>query len=278
MNYRHAYHAGNFADVLKHVVLCLVVEHLKKKAKPFRAIDSHAGRGLYDLGGIEAGKTGEWREGIGRLLDRADAPAELAPYLDAVRVLGAPRTYPGSPALLRHLLRPIDRMVFAELHPEDGAALRDFCADDPRITLRIEDGYRALGKSLPPPERRGVILIDPPFEFRDEFDRLIMALKDAHRRFAGGIYLLWYPIKPGWSTEAFHGELSQAGIRDMVAVEQTVRAQDPAAPNRLLGSGLILVNPPFGLTRALDEIVLPYLGAALDAGARSHRVVVLAPE
>ena len=201
MNYRHVYHAGNFADVLKHLVLTLVIEHLKLKPQPFRVVDTHAGIGLYDLASVEAGKTGEWRAGIARLLARDLSPAArevLAPYISVVRPylgsdLDAPgmkREYPGSPIIARDLMRSADALVLNELHPEDRAALETLFRRDKQTKVLGLDGYTVIKSALPPKERRGVLLVDPPFEEPGEFDRLISGMHDAYRRFAGGTQII----------------------------------------------------------------------------------------
>ena len=201
MNYRHAYHAGNFADVLKHAVLCRVLTHLRGKPGAFRVIDTHAGSGVYDLRSVEAGKTLEWRDGIGRLIGaELDAPvrALLAPYLDAVAALnpsGALAVYPGSPALVRALLRPQDRLIACELEPQAAAALSRELSGDARAKAIAIDGWTALTAYVPPKERRGLVLIDPPFEQREEFSRLVQGLAAAHRKWPTGHYLVWYPIR-----------------------------------------------------------------------------------
>ena len=201
MNYRHAYHAGNFADVVKHVVLSRIIEYLKRKDAPFRVIDTHAGIGLYDLSSDEAAKTGEWLDGIGRIAGKAFSPeatALLAPYLDAAGLndgTGAIKSYPGSPLIARRLLRKQDRLFAIELHPEDAAELRQLFAGDIQTRVLELDGWLALGAQLPPKERRGLVLVDPPFEEPGEFDRMADALIKAHQRWPGGIYALWYPVK-----------------------------------------------------------------------------------
>lgn len=290
MNYRHAYHAGNFADVLKHVVLSLVIEHLKLKPSPFRVIDTHAGVGLYDLGSVEAGKTGEWREGIGRLLAaRAKgAVAEaLAPYITVVRSIDdEPRSqargpataeeggdtlrhYPGSPLIARRLLRRGDVLVANELHVRDRVLLAERFAGDPQTRVLGLDGWMAIKSLLPPRERRGVILVDPPFEQPGEFGRLARALADIVRRFATGTALLWYPIKDPRTIAEFHRDISSLGIDPgrLLVVELMLRA--PTDPERLNGSGLVILNPPFTLAAKL-ELLLPYLAKTLspDGGGK----------
>lgn len=266
MNYRHIYHAGNFADVLKHAVLALVIEHLKLKPQPFRVIDTHAGIGFYDLGSVEAQKTGEWRDGIGRLL--ADSPPSdvaeiLAPYLDAVRAEndeGALTRYPGSPLLARRLLRPGDRLVANEAHPEDAAQLAALFAKDPAAKVLTLDGWTVLKSLLPPKERRGVVLIDPPFEQPGEFHRLVDGLAAAHKRFATGTVLLWYPIKDQRAVRAFHRDAAALAIPKLFSVELYV--QPAHIEGELSGTGLVILNPPFTLEEKLRRL-LPYLTKVL---------------
>lgn len=274
MNYRHAYHAGNFADVMKHATLARIVEYLKQKDKAFRVIDTHAGLGVYDLSSAEAQKTGEWRGGIGRLLEAtlpAGAQALLAPYLDAVRAAdseGGMRRYPGSPAIVRHLLRPYDRLTAIELHPADAAALKARFAGDFQTRVIELDGWLALGAHLPPKEKRGLVLVDPPFEAEGEFGRLAEGLKKAWRRWPGGIYALWYPIKDRKAVEAFRRELAGAGIPKILDLSLEVRA--PSAEPRFDGSGLVVVNPPYPLEAEMRTL-LPVLAEVVgETGAKAN--------
>ena len=272
MNYRHAYHAGNFADVLKHAVLSLVLVHLAKKPAPFRVIDTHAGIGLYDLEGEEATKTGEWRGGIGRLIGPDALPLSaaadlLAPYLDAVTALnphGRLCRYPGSPSLALALMRPDDRLVANELHPEDSATLRRVLSRDRRAKVLALDGWLALKAQLPPKERRGVILVDPPFEEAGELDRIVTGLAHARRRFEGGVYLLWYPIKDPRPVARFHDAIAGVAREDALIVELLLRS--PADKDRLNGCGLIVMNPPYTLEADLGAL-LPVLAERLADGA-----------
>lgn len=266
MNYRHAYHAGNFADVVKHAVLCRLVEYLKQKDKAFRVIDTHAGIGRYDLASAEAGKTGEWQGGIGRLLEvplEPRAAALIAPYLEAVRAQnpdGGVRHYPGSPLIVRHLLRKQDRLTAIELHPQDAARLRTVFDGDFQVRVIELDGWLALGAHLPPKEKRGLVLIDPPFEEEGEFSRLVDGLQKAHRRWPGGIYALWYPIKDRKAVSGFRAALKQAGIPKLLDIGFEIR---PASNEPSLdGSGLVVVNPPFTLEGELRQL-LPALHKAL---------------
>lgn len=285
MNYRHIYHAGNFADVLKHAVLARIVTYMMQKEKAFRVLDTHAGIGLYDLAGEEAQKTGEWRDGIGRLID-ADLPARaaslLAPYLDNVRALNEGRAegevthYPGSPKLVRMLMRPQDRLSAIELHPDDHETLRRLFDGDYQTRVTELDGWLALGAHLPPKEKRGLVLVDPPFEIAGEFERLVDGLAAGWRRFSGGTFCLWYPIKEGAPVADFHAALVGLGIPKILCAELSVRAPGKAAG--LSGSGLIIVNPPFTLKEELD-IMLPVLKDRLaqDRSA-SHRCFWLSGE
>lgn len=272
MNYRHAYHAGNFADVVKHAVLSRLVEYLKLKDGAFRVIDTHAGIGLYDLTSPEARRTGEWQDGIGRLLqaDLPPAAAELLkPYLGAVRAVnetGGIDRYPGSPMLVRHLLRRQDRLSAIELHPQDAARLKSLFDGDYQTRVMQLDGWLALGAHLPPKERRGLVLVDPPFEMEGEFERLVDGLAKAHRRWPGGVYALWYPIKDHDTVAAFRRALAESGIPKILDVVFEVRLPSPEP--RLDGSGMIVVNPPFMLERELS-IVFPALHKLLALDKRS---------
>ena len=285
MNYRHAYHAGNFGDVLKHAVLALVIEHLKRKPAPFRVIDTHAGIGLYDLSSDPAEKTGEWRRGIGRIygpdaeLLPENIAALLAPYLSAVaaeNAAGQLCRYPGSPRIARRLIRSQDRLVANELHPQDGLVLKELFARDPQTKILQLDGWIALKALLPPKERRGVVLIDPPFEKPGELERLSRALRDGTQRFSTGIYLLWYPIKDPNPIAELHRAITALGLPKLLAAELLIRA--PRDITRLNGAGLVVLNPPFRLDETL-EVLLPFLAARLgDDPSASCRVTWLVRE
>ena len=282
MNYRHAFHAGNFADVLKHVVLSRLIEYLKRKEKAFRVIDTHAGQGLYDLGSSEASRTGEWRDGIGRLFGKQHAPeiaALLEPYLGAVRAANAEgelTRYPGSPFVARHLIRRQDRLSLVELHPEEAERLHLLFAGDVQVRVIELDGWLALGAHLPPKEKRGLVLIDPPFEVAGEFDRILAGLRKAHRRWPGGIYAIWYPIKDRPAVSRFRQQLADGQIPNVIDIWQTIRLE--TEDSRLDGSGVVIVNPPFTL-QAEMKLLLPAVTRIL---ARDHGtnwgVDLLAPE
>jgi 23S rRNA (adenine2030-N6)-methyltransferase len=278
MNYRHAFHAGGFTDVLKHATLALVIEHLKTKEQPFCFVDTHAGIGRYDLWSEPAQRTGEYRAGILKVV--RDPLPELAPYLELVRAMngGGPhvRWYPGSPGLVQALARPQDRIVLLELHPEDARTLAAAFADDRRVQVQQADGYIGLKALLPPKERRGCVLIDPPFEVTDEFERIVRGLGHAHRRWATGTYVIWYPIKHRGPVQAFHDALAATGIRRILVAELLLRADTD--PDQLNGSGLAIVNPPWRLAESLERM-LPALLADFGAAATGRvRVETLVPE
>jgi 23S rRNA (adenine2030-N6)-methyltransferase len=278
MNYRHAYHAGNFADVLKHVSLVAVLLHLRKKETPFAVIDCHGGRGLYDITGDEAKKTGEAEAGFGRLLQLESVPGVLGAYREIVYNFG-PRLYPGSPLIAAQLLRPKDRLVAIEKHPDEHSALARTLANEPRARLIAGDYVRELPKLLPPPERRGVILIDPPYEAEGEFAQATGALIAAHSRFANGIFLFWYPAKERPLVAASAGVLLNAGVKSLLNIELDVgRAAAPGAgKDRLSAAGLLVVNPPFGFAAAMRE-AMPFLEQHLAQGAGARGCVEVLAE
>jgi 23S rRNA (adenine2030-N6)-methyltransferase len=266
VNYRHAFHAGGFADVFKHAVLCRILHYLRGKPAAFRVIDTHAGAGVYDLTSSEASRGGEWRDGIERLLAAqlaAPLAALLAPFLEVVRALnerGRLTTYPGSPALARAWLRPQDRLIACELEPKACVTLAGHLRGDTRIKTIEIDGWAALTAYLPPPERRGLVLVDPPFEDDGDFHRLSHGLALANRKWATGVYALWYPIKDRGEPDALAKRLRRMGPAKILRAELNVAAlSDPA---RLNGCGLILVNPPWTLENELS-VLLPGLAGIL---------------
>jgi len=259
MNYRHAFHAGGPADVVKHAVLARILVHLKSKPAAFRVIDTHAGAGVYDLRGPEATRSPEWRDGIARLraapID-GEARALLAPYLDVVSALnpgGELAAYPGSPALTRALMRSQDRLLACELEPAAAGALAHTLAGDRRTKAVAIDGWTALNAYVPPPERRGIVLIDPPFEAMDEFSRLAQALERAHRKWATGIFMIWYPTGGRQDSDTLAKRLRRAAMPKVLRLEVDFALQ--REPARVAGCGLIAINPPWTLP---DE--LAFLG------------------
>jgi 23S rRNA (adenine2030-N6)-methyltransferase len=269
VNYQHAFHAGNFADVHKHAVLARILDYLKRKPAAFRVIDTHAGAGRYDLHGAEPTRSGEWRDGIGKIWPARlpDAvQALLAPYLGVVQNLnpgGTLRVYPGSPLIALALIRPQDRLIACELEPRAAAALKGVLRDR-RATVLAIDGWTALGAYVPPNERRGLVLVDPPFEAAADFGRLSGALAAAHRKWSTGIYMLWYPIKEREAPDALARRLRKLEMPGVLRCEITMGL--PRADAGLVGSGLIVINPPFKLDADL-KVLLPALAQAFAPGA-----------
>ncbi len=279
MNYRHHFHAGNFADVFKHVWLTRLLVYLAQKDAPFHYLDTHAGIGLYDLAAAPSQRTAEWREGIGRLLTASLSPAcraLIAPYLalaGPVRADGSLSAYPGSPAIAQALLRAQDRMTACELHPEDCATLRQNLGRDRRAKAIEIDGYVALNAYIPPRERRGLVLIDPPFEQADEFARLTQALGSAHAKWPGGVYALWYPVKGLQAGEQMAAMAAAAGITRILRIELLrTPIGTGGADERLNGCGLLIVNPPYTFG-AQCAVIMPELARILGQnGAGQWRV------
>jgi 23S rRNA (adenine2030-N6)-methyltransferase len=258
VNYRHAFHAGNFADVHKHVVLLGLLEYLHKKPKPFFFLDTHAGRGLYDLDSADAQRGGEWQHGIGRLRALAPPLPVLKAYLALVGLTG--KSYPGSPLIAAEMLRENDRAVFVEKQPAEAAVLKEVLGHRKHQSILTDDGYVALKAHLPPKENRGLVLIDPPYENDTEFADVARALQMALARWPNGMYCVWYPIKPGNAGQRLHRTLVDAGIKKMLVTEFNVRPSD--SPLGLNGSGLLLVNPPYQLDEQMHAL-LPQMHNAL---------------
>lgn len=259
LNYRHAYHAGNFADVFKHAALIQLLESFRHKPTPFCYMDTHAGRGMYDLGGIQARKTAESDAGVTRLLDAGDTPDILRPYLQVVSEAGlgadeGARCYPGSPWIAAQYLREGDRAVLCELQPDEASALRRLFSDRPAVHVHQRDGYEALGALLPPREKRGLVLVDPPFEAREEEFRIIRAaLEHAIGRWPNGRYAVWYPIKLRQHVRPFQRWLTQRFGDKLVIADWLLRPADSAA--RLNGCGLAVINPPWGFAAWIDTLL-----------------------
>lgn len=272
MNYRHAYHAGNHADVLKHIVLARIFALMARKDTPFAYLDSHSGIGLYDLLGDEASRTGEWESGIGRLYGRDDLPELLQDYLGVVSALnpdGGLEFYPGSPELGRRLTRPQDRVMLNELHPEDGRLLKANMAGERRIAVHQGDGWLLPRAFLPVPEKRGVLLIDPPFEQPDDLERCVTALEEAIGRMRQTVVAIWYPIKDRRQLKRFYQRLEKSSAPKLLRVELCVHPADTA--DRLNGSGLVIANPPWPLDEELRGL-LPWLAETLAQSEGSSQV------
>ncbi|HET6603610.1 MAG TPA: 23S rRNA (adenine(2030)-N(6))-methyltransferase RlmJ [Xanthomonadaceae bacterium] len=274
MNYRHAFHAGNHADVLKHVVLLALAAALQRKPAPCLVLDTHAGAGLYDLGAEAARRTGEADGGIERLpADRADTPAAVRRLLDAVAACRSDhgkRRYPGSPWLLARTLRPQDRMVCCELQPRQAAALGRLLAADARVAVHERDGYAAVKALLPPAHKRGLVLIDPAYEQQAaELDLVLAALREGLQRWATGIYAVWYPVKLRRSLAPFFRAVERLGVKSAWSAELLVRPDD--SPLRMNGSGVLVLNPPWKVDAEIAQ-ALPWLLRRLDEGGGSAKL------
>jgi len=295
MNYQHAFHAGNFADVHKHAVLALILVHLRLKPAAFRVIDSHAGAGRYDLYASESTRGGEWHGGIQQIwnayppphappLERQggdlggdEAQVLLAPYLQVVRALNPEkklRIYPGSPVIAQSLMRSQDRLIACEFEPRSAAVLKAVLRGDSRVKVLTIDGWMALGATVPPKERRGIVLVDPPFEGAADFMRLSSTLAVMHRKWPSGTYMLWYPIKDRAAPDALAGRLRSLALPKVLRCEVTLAP--PQADSGLIGSGLIVVNPPFTLESDL-RLLLPTLGKIFSSTA-AYRIDWLASD
>lgn len=280
MNYRHIYHAGNFADVIKHVIQIQLIAAMQEKEKPFCYIDTHAGKGYYDLESDFAAKTNEYKNGIERVIQHPNPPTMINRYLHFIHEtnnelmkakFASLRYYPGSPLIARKMLRPHDRMVACELHPEEHQELRNLFLNDKQVAIHHADGYLGLKAFLPPVERRGLILIDPPYESPDEFNHLARTLHSALKRFETGVYAIWYPIKQDEQIQHFYKELKKYIDRPILSVELTIY---PDLPNHLNGSGMAIINPPWKLKEHIDQF-LPWLWSALSVNKQGHHTTQL---
>lgn len=278
LSYRHAFHAGNFADVLKHVVLGRILAYLTQKDKPLFCLDTHAGAGDYSLTGKEAQKNLEFKSGIGRLWERKDLPPAVAGYVSAVREYNRAErltAYPGSPAFMRHWLRAGDRLVLCELHPKEINLLRKFARDDRRIKVIAGDGYQECLGFLPPPERRGLLLIDPSYEIKTDYRQTVETLTHAWRRFETGVYALWYPVVERHRVDFIERALRRSGIKRIQLYELAIAAD--SAGHGMTACGMIVVNPPWMLQAEMAE-ALPYLADVLGQPGGGYRVLELAGE
>ncbi|HTD72603.1 MAG TPA: 23S rRNA (adenine(2030)-N(6))-methyltransferase RlmJ [Steroidobacteraceae bacterium] len=278
MNYRHIYHAGNFADIAKHVALLYCLKALKRKDAAFFALDSHAGRGFYDLQAPEAQKSAEAERGVQRLIVEALGDEALSDYFTAIRARRGKRLprYPGSPALIAHALRPQDRALFVELMPAEARAAEREIDSSGRVRVEISDGYAALKAFLPPDERRGLVLIDPPYESLDELKMMLQAFAEAYRRWPNGIYLMWYPIRSATQRSLVHARFEALEIPKMLVADLAIHPDD--AGLGLAGSGLLIVNPPYGADQFLRDAYTAIHRVIAAAGAGYVEVARLTPE
>ncbi|OOF65678.1 23S rRNA (adenine(2030)-N(6))-methyltransferase RlmJ [Rodentibacter sp. Ppn85] len=280
LSYRHSFHAGNHADVLKHAVLMLILENLKLKEKGFYYLDTHSGVGRYRLSSSEAEKTGEYKEGIGRLWEQTDLPEELNRYVHLIKVLNSGgktlRYYAGSPMIAAQLLRPQDRALLTELHPSDFPLLRNNFKEFKNISVKCDNGFQQVKSTLPPKERRGLVLIDPPYELKEDYDLVVKAVEEGYKRFATGTYAIWYPVVLRQQTKRIFKGLEASGIRKILKIELAVR---PDSDQRgMTASGVVIINPPWTLENQMREI-LPYLVKTLiPEGTGSWTVEWITPE
>lgn len=273
LSYRHSFHAGNHADVLKHTVQSLIIESLKEKDKPFLYLDTHAGAGRYQLSGEHAERTGEYLEGIARIWQRDDIPEELAAYMSVVGHFNRNenlRYYPGSPLIARQLLREEDKLQLTELHPSDFLLLRSEFQKDDRTRVSRADGYQQLKAQLPPLSRRGFILMDPPYELKTDYQDVVKGIQEGYKRFATGTYALWYPVVMRQQIKKMLRDLEATGIRRILQIELGVR---PDSDQRgMTASGMIVINPPWKLEQQMKN-VLPWLLKVLVPSGTGHTTV-----
>jgi 23S rRNA (adenine2030-N6)-methyltransferase len=278
LSYQHEYHFGNHADVLKHAVLALAIRALQRKDTPLRVLDAFAGSAIYELRSPEARRRPEFRTGISRIVAAADPPGELDPYLETVWACNAGSRlsrYPGSPRIARRLLRRQDQLTLIELHPRALTALRQAFAGDRQVHIHDRDAFEGLPALLPPPERRGLVLVDPSYEVKEDFRRVVALVQTCHRRWPGGTFLIWYPLIRDRAAARFPGAVAGAGIRKIFHAELQVQAEDF---DGLRGSGLLIVNLPFGLERKLKAL-LPWLRDTLASPEHGRwRAEWLVPE
>ncbi|GKW12847.1 MULTISPECIES: 23S rRNA (adenine(2030)-N(6))-methyltransferase RlmJ [Pectobacterium] len=273
LSYRHSFHAGNHADVLKHTVQSLIITALKEKEKPFLYLDTHAGAGRYQLSGEHAERTGEYLDGIAKIWQRDDIPAELEPYMQAVRTYnhnGQLRYYPGSPLIARQLLREQDKLHLTELHPSDFPLLRNEFQKDARTKVSRDDGYQQLKSQLPPLSRRGFVLIDPPYELKTDYQAVVKGIKEGHKRFGTGVFALWYPVVLRQHIKRMLKELEATGIRNILQIELAVLPDSDRYG--MTASGMIVINPPWKLAAQMKS-VLPWLHNVLVPEGTGHTLV-----
>ncbi|WP_115718732.1 23S rRNA (adenine(2030)-N(6))-methyltransferase RlmJ [Gallaecimonas mangrovi] len=270
LSYRHAFHAGNYADVLKHAVVAYILDYLKQKDKPFYVHDTHAGAGRYLLSAEKAQKTGEYKDGIAKVLAEKTLPEALKPYVAVVKAMnsGELRHYPGSPYLEKALMREGDRLFLTELHPADVALLEQTFTKDRQVRIEKADAYQTLIAKLPPKEKRGVVVMDPPYELKDDYQAVVSAISDAYRRFANGTYVLWYPVVDRAQVESMLAAFKATGIKKQLRIEQSLRPDTDQ--HGMTGAGLLVINPPWTLKAAMDE-TLPWLDKVLAAGAGQYQ-------
>ncbi len=270
LSYRHSFHAGNFADVLKHLVQVLIIEALQQKPTPFVYHDTHAAAGRYNLRDKTSEKTGEYKDGIAKVWLRDDIPEVMETYIDIIQSLnpdGQLNYYPGSPLVAKSMIGKTQRMELTDLHPTDLALLEQEFAGDRKVRIQKLDGYKGINAMLPPPQRRALVLIDPPYELKTEHDDAIKGIVAAHKRFSTGIYALWYPVVSRPQVTKFCEKFTKQGIRNILRVELNVK-QDTSEYG-MTGTGMIIINPPWKLEKQLRE-VMPFLVKHLGQDSKAN--------
>ena len=285
LSYRHAFHAGNFADVLKHSVLTLVLDYMTRKEKGFHYIDSHSGAGMYQLADEFAQKTGEYKGGIAKLINEPDSPEALQPYIDLIKELNPNSDtndldlYPGSPGIAKRFMRRQDSTHLFELHPTDIQHLNDFCYRWKKVFVKQSDGYQGVLGLLPPPSRRGVVLIDPPYELKEDYQKAVKTIIKAYKKFATGTYILWYPVVKrelvNEMKRAFTNSESNSDVKNLLQLEFCL--SEDTQEYGMTGTGLFIVNPPWQLAKQMEEI-LPYLKEKLGNNDSHFTVTQLIAE
>ncbi|MGL1958702.1 MAG: 23S rRNA (adenine(2030)-N(6))-methyltransferase RlmJ [Colwellia sp.] len=272
LSYRHAFHAGNFADVLKHSVLTLVLEYMTRKEKGFHYIDSHSGAGMYQLTDEYAQKTGEYKNGISKLIEATELPEALMPYVELIKSLNLSSEltlYPGSPGIAKYFARRQDSTHLFELHPTDIQHLTDFCQRWRKVFIKQSDGYQGILGLLPPPSRRGVVLIDPPYELKEDYQKAVATLIKAYKKFATGTYILWYPVVKRALVDTMTSTFLKSEVKNLLQVEFCL--SEDTAEYGMTGSGLFIINPPWQLNQQLQEI-LPFLKNKLGTDSSSFHL------
>ncbi|WP_159819636.1 23S rRNA (adenine(2030)-N(6))-methyltransferase RlmJ [Colwellia sp. 20A7] len=284
LSYRHAFHAGNFADVLKHSVLTLVLDYMTRKEKGFHYIDSHSGAGMYQLEDEYAQKTGEYKEGIAKLINESNIPESLQPYIDLIKALNPTSEnddkndltlYPGSPGIAKRFMRRQDSTHLFELHPTDIEHLNDFCYRWKKVFVKQSDGYQGVLGLVPPPSRRGVVLIDPPYELKEDYNKAVKTIIKAYAKFATGTYILWYPVVKRALVEQMSYTFSKSAVKNVLQVEFCL--ENDTDEYGMTGTGLFIVNPPWQLAEQLDEI-LPFMKSKLGSDNTHYTVKQLIAE
>ena len=294
LSYRHAFHAGNFADVLKHSVLSLVLDYMTRKEKGFCYIDSHSGAGMYQLADEYAQKTGEFKDGIAKIINDEDAPESLEPYLSLIRSLNLASdlgthhstepnsdssndldVYPGSPGIAKAFVRRQDSSHLFELHPTDIQHLEDFCQRWRKVFVKQSDGYQGVLGLIPPPSRRGVVLIDPPYELKEDYQKSVQTIIKAYEKFSTGTYLLWYPVVKRELVDNMSDRFINSAVKNVLQVEFCLESD--TEEYGMTGTGLFIVNPPWQLTAQLEDI-LPYMKTKLGSDDTSYTLTQLIAE